>query len=192
MKALFVYERLEFERGLNPKSAVGIGMEDALKRAMEEDGRKHYDDHLSLEWAAGQGRKDFVEYLIKKGADPNNSQALTRATNANDIEIYKLLLDAGAKMSEIEKRFEGPRNIIKNSEDTSQLEYLISRGLDLEEIGKTMLTYAVEKPTADWVKVLLDNGLDVSDVNLFNINLSRKAGKYLLDHMSKLAAEQHP
>ena len=55
-----------------------------------------------------------------------------------------------------------------------------------------MLTYAVEKPTADWVKVLLDNGLDVSDINLFHINLSRKPGKYLLDYMSKMAEEQYP
>lgn len=191
MKAQFVHENLGFERGQDVNKAVGIGMEDALKRAMAKDRIQHYDDSNSLEWAAREGRKDFVEYLLKKGADPNKRRSLAAATIPNDIEIYKLLLDAGADMNQLSVNFDPPRNIIRNSEDTSQLEYLISRGLDLDVVGKTLLTYAMEKPTADWVKVLIEGGLDVSDVNLFNYNISKKPGKYLLDYMSKLASEKY-
>lgn len=191
MRAQFVHENLSFERGRDVKQAAGIGMEDSLKRAMEEDRLQHNDDSNSLEWAAREGRKDFVEYLLKKGADPNKRRSLAGATRPNDIGIYKLLLDAGADMDQLSMNFDPARNIIRNSEDTSQLEYLISRGLDLNKIGKTLLTYAVQKPTADWVKVLLEAGLDVSDVNLFHYNLGKKAGKYLLDYMSKLAAEKY-
>jgi len=192
MKARFVYERMNFERGLDPKTVVGIGMEDSLKRAMAEDRIQHYDDNVSLEWAAQSGRKDFVEYLLKKGADPNVDKPLRGATIPNDIEIYKLLLDAGAKMEQLYSNFDAARNIMHNSKDTSPLEYLISRGLDVDQIGKKLLTYAMEKSTEDWVKVLIDAGLDLSDINLFHYNISKKPGKYLLDQMSKMAEEQYP
>jgi ankyrin repeat protein len=192
MKAQFVHENLGFERGRDVKQAVGIGMEDALKRALAEDRIYYDDDNISLEWASQSGRKDFIEYLLKKGTDPNVGKPLLGATIPNDIEIYKLLLGAGAKMEQLYTDFDAARNIMHNSKDISQLEYLISQGLDMDQIGKRLLDYAMEKSTADWVKVLIDAGLDISDINLFHYNTSKKPGKYLLDQMSKMAEEKYP
>ena len=62
MKAQFVYENINFERGLDPKSSMGIGAKEFLRKQLEE-----VSDHLS-----GAYKNDIpkvLDFLLNKNAN---------------------------------------------------------------------------------------------------------------------------
>jgi hypothetical protein len=97
-------ESVNFQRGRDTKTAIGIGMEEKLKNYMStanplaflafRDPRRKY----WLQICAQGGRNDLVKYLLSKGVDPNinDGAPLYLAASEGHFEIVKTLIDAGA------------------------------------------------------------------------------------------------
>lgn len=193
MKAKFVHESINFERGLDPKEVMGVGMKQRLKEAMEAEGVQYYDDEIALGWAARQGRSDLVEYLLKKGIDPNTikTNSISYALSSGDLDTIKLLVEAGAELNN-QSGFQFGKDIIKSSETTEILEYLISKGLNVQKYENELINWSMQKEESDWIEMLVDAGIDMSNANLFNYDLRREPVRWLLDYLSDLATEKYP
>ena len=67
-----IREYINFERGIDPKKAIGLGMREKIKKMMEEDGWDYYDDYsdnTALRWASYYSHLEIVKWLIDAGAD---------------------------------------------------------------------------------------------------------------------------
>ena len=95
---------MNFERRQDPKSAMGIGMRERIKRMMEEDNWECENDDAALKWASSKGHIEIVKFLLKVGVNvhSNHNFALRYASFYGHIEIVKLLLDAGANVHDWE------------------------------------------------------------------------------------------
>jgi len=99
MKAQFVYENLDFERGIDPREAMDIGMEGRLKNWL----RKNYgitptDPEVSLHYAVLGERLDFVKYLVIDKEVPVPDKIVNVAIqNKVDDEIILILVAKGDK-----------------------------------------------------------------------------------------------
>ena len=196
MKAQFIHENLSFERGLDPKKVMGIGMEEKIKKAMEADGFKYIEDEVALWWAAEKNHPNFARYLLTKDIDQEAlNKALQRAivgsTFNRSPEIVEMLLEAGADPSSL-SYIVFSNKVIGDQEDTQVLKLLIDHGLDLKQFNASSIAQRAAHKPVEFMKMLIDNGMNIEDVNLFHVNTGKKGGRYLLDQMSKLAAEKHP
>ena len=98
MRAKFISESLHFERGRDPKEALGLGMWARLKQDMKKDGLKYEDKEQGLRWASYFGNKGVVEFLLNAGADvhTSNDYALHWASLNGHKDVVEFLLNAGA------------------------------------------------------------------------------------------------
>jgi ankyrin repeat protein len=105
MKALKIYETINFERGIDPKTSMNIGIEAQIANLVKEhqdefaEGELQKSDYL---WAcAALEQVEFVKYLISKKVDIHVRQdkAIRFAAAKGNTEIVKLLLEAGADPS---------------------------------------------------------------------------------------------
>jgi hypothetical protein len=64
MKAQFVYETLDFERGMDPKASMEIGMEGKLRSLKSMYGISSSSDELALEYCVMANNLELVKYLI--------------------------------------------------------------------------------------------------------------------------------
>lgn len=195
MRAQFVYENLSFERGQDPKKVMGIGMEEQIKKAMEDEGFRYTSDDIALWWASEKNYPNFARYLINKVSDPKSlstalERAITGSTFGRSSEIVKMLLEAGVDPNDMLIGIDFSKRVIGDQEDTQVLKLLLDHGLDLDEYDANSLSQRAAHKPVEFMKTLIDNGMDISDINLFHINTAKKGGKYLLDQMSKLAAEK--
>jgi hypothetical protein len=87
----------EFERSDNSLKNLGIGIRVLISNFMKEIGEEDTDNN-ALVSCSMHGKIEWVEYLLKNGADvhTNDDLALRWACDQGYIEIVKLLLDAGA------------------------------------------------------------------------------------------------
>ena len=60
MKALKVYENLEFERGISPKASLGLGWESIINRISDNT----RDDAFSGDNYTEKGWKDIIEWML--------------------------------------------------------------------------------------------------------------------------------
>jgi hypothetical protein len=82
---------MRFERGKDPREVLEIGMEESLQKFLHNihqlsDKRNH-----QLLFSVLFKKKEFVEYLIYKGAIPNQ-EMLRIAINRGSTEIIEILL----------------------------------------------------------------------------------------------------
>jgi len=101
-----LFESLDFERGQDPKKAIGVGMEERIRQGINKDWYPHRkgvdswngDYNTALTWAAETGKIDIVKWLLEAGADPTHedSQALKQAATFGQDEAVEILINAGA------------------------------------------------------------------------------------------------
>lgn len=116
MKAQFVYENLDFERGKDPKTSIGVGVEkfirDQIKRNIKypiEPGEEKdfwasgpaysiYDDEkdIMLAWAVDKNKPEYVQWIIDNGGNAKSKFFLEKAFLMDYFEVLKLLLKNGA------------------------------------------------------------------------------------------------
>jgi len=152
-----VKEYINFERGLDPKDAMKIGMEELLNNYLQSIHQTTKSDVIKLEICAAEGKNEFVRYLINKGVNIHfdNDKALLLAVIRNNISTVEILLNAGANPSKIDVDSSFAKNstnseIIKLLKDfTPNLkEYNFERGLDPKHamrIGEHNIEYKLKK-----------------------------------------------
>lgn len=111
MKAQCVYENLKFERGIDPKKALNLGVIEQIRNYLiendlEKDPRKLEQDEILLDWACELDKLDWVENLLKMGVSPNadpdnplDSGCLDEASFKGNIPLMELLLKYGADVT---------------------------------------------------------------------------------------------
>ena len=62
-------ENVNFERGQDPKSAMGIGMREKIKQMMEENNWEYENDDQALQWAVYKNHINIVKWLLHAGAN---------------------------------------------------------------------------------------------------------------------------
>jgi len=136
MRAQFIYENIEFERGIEPRKAMKIGMMDRILQQMKEDDTWVWEYTLDdrLQWASREGNINYVKYLLSKGADIHSDEEITFqwAITKGWIELVKVLIDAGAQIN-----FGGP--ISKDKAKSYHLRAAIETGH--KDIVKLLLKY---------------------------------------------------
>ncbi len=121
--------------------------------------------------AAMQGNKDGVVSLLKEKADVNAMQgdgmtALHWAAYRDDVELARLLIDAGANVKATTR--DGgltPLSMASTNGSAAMIETLVKAGADPNSRfvrGTTPLMLAAASGSADAVKMLLDHGADVN------------------------------
>jgi cytohesin len=211
MKARYVSESIKFERGGDPHKGLGIGIWDQIKKNYESDqGWKDYSNDEALVWAARRDKKQYVEFLLAKGVDPNynNGAALLRAADNNNIEILRILLDHGMSQSSLNAALEERGLKLETMkllvdagaeivDETAMLDSLIwhgspetakfifSKGVRIKDHHEIQRSFSFH-PNLEMLKVFLNNGLKLNKNS--NDILLRPAGrgdaetlKFLLD-----------
>lgn len=101
MRALFIYDSFDFERGLDPKKSMGIGMEGKLNSWLQSKyGLKPSTDQIALEYAVMGNHLEFVKYLIGvKKAEISDTAINVAFQNHVDDEIKMWLITKGDQNS---------------------------------------------------------------------------------------------
>jgi len=100
-------ESLGFERGLNPKNSIGIGLIKTITAEMladvnDEKWWNKYGTHIAelLIWSVEKDNAEYVRYLLDNGAkvfvNIDDDGPLRTAVLHNNPQIVRMLLDAGA------------------------------------------------------------------------------------------------
>jgi ankyrin repeat protein len=103
-----------------------------------------------LTLAARGKKRETVKLLLDRGADASvrlptrASTALHQAVAAGDVEIVKLLVNAGAEIDALNSNGETPLNYAAHHGAKDVVEFLASRGADLNSRSRTGLTPLLE------------------------------------------------
>jgi len=172
-KRLDEFESVDFQRGQDPKSSIGIGMEQELKKFLKEVRPRSSDSDRSywLNLCAEKGRNDLVKYLLSKGFPPdmNNGAPLQLAASHGNMDVVKTLLDAGANPNN--KEFIPFVSALLNG-NYDIAEYLLQRGAKYSSSWDTFLDQrALEYPLirAEWERAKMRRQM--------NPNIIKKLGK---------------
>jgi len=93
-----IYEK--FVEDSDPITDMGIGMKHQIKKWIETETGYKYKEKDLLWICAGEGKIEFVKYLLDTEADvhADNDHALRSASYNGHTDVVKLLLDAGANV----------------------------------------------------------------------------------------------
>ncbi len=130
-----------------------------------------YGASISPADAAQNQNRDALLALIHQHANldtpqPDGTTALQWAAHWNDIEMVKLLLQAGANPKLANRYGVTPLSEAANLGNAAMIDTLLRAGADLETPvtpdGETVLMSAARSGSADAVKLLIDHGADVN------------------------------
>ena len=102
-----MYESVSFERGQNPKGAMGVGILPRIKAAMKSRGYESKTVDQILGFAVDYGHIAFTKYALNNGANANhhNGRFLQRAVEDGEYEIAKMLLKNGASTESVNTNY---------------------------------------------------------------------------------------
>ncbi len=129
-----------------------------------------HDSRIYLHWAAMRGNTEIVQYLIANGSsidvqDSKESEPLVYAVSAGQANtaMFDTFFKAGIN---VKKKYKNGANLlllaIANDKDLSISNYLIGKGLSLNEVdeeGNTAFDYAAKGGNIELLKTLLDKGV---------------------------------
>ena len=95
-----VREHINFERGLNPKKAMGMGLESHLIKFIKDYNLEKIERKWLVYHVAKAGRTDLVQFLLNNNADPNYfvGAPISIAATKGYLDIIKLLAKHGANL----------------------------------------------------------------------------------------------
>ncbi len=119
---------------------------------------------------------ETIQRLIEQGADVNASDEygftpLMQAVGDNHYDVAKLLLENGAKVRAVNTLKDTAISILVNSKDfdVKMLDLLVENGASLKlktSLRNNLLMCAIKNyPSVEKIKILIDRGLDVNNVN---------------------------
>lgn len=139
--------------------------------------KRNKDGQLAIFLAIQNNHADVVRYLIENGADLTlqDQYAGTPLHNAaymGNVEIAKLLIDAGADVNAVSNRDRGTPICIAVMEDKVEMvKFLLEKGADPNvRIGyyeETLLHFSVSNVSngIEITKILLDSEMDINTVD---------------------------
>ena len=96
-----VREHIEFERGQEPREAMNIGLWNRIRQEASEYGKdiNFIDPSYALQWAVTEGKTEYIQYLLDKGADIDVDHGFPIRWAALDgyVDIVKILIENGSK-----------------------------------------------------------------------------------------------
>uniref|UniRef100_A0A803SV85 Uncharacterized protein n=1 Tax=Anolis carolinensis TaxID=28377 RepID=A0A803SV85_ANOCA len=133
-----------------------------LKSILEEEARRHKNQHNFLHMAALRNDSDLVKMLLKSGAlleakDERGQTALGYAVSRGFKKTVKVLLEAGAKVDS---------SIIDVQNLHGIVAALIERGIDINahnEMQYTPLLVACEMGKMESAKILIEKGASLKE-----------------------------
>ena len=142
----------------DPHSLLGIGTRQGISNWMKEGGWEHEDtDEGALLRAAEYGKAQWVDYLIKAGADfhADREAPLRWASEEGHAEVVRILIEAGANVN-ISNEF--PLKIAADGGHLEVVKLLVEAGADIHIYGEEPLREASRFGHAEVVKFLLSKG----------------------------------
>lgn len=133
-----------------------------------------------LEKAVRDNNSAFVTLLLEKGADANVDALLVVAANNKNNEIVKQLIKAGANVNKKDAQGFSPLYYAAYEKNVDMVRTLVSNGADVNSktaVGNTPLHVVLAKSSdtgskrnkdtsdAEIIKILLDNGADITITN---------------------------
>tara|TARA_R110002051_G_scaffold269806_2_gene330093 strand:- start:23208 stop:24728 length:1521 start_codon:yes stop_codon:yes gene_type:complete len=139
--------------------------------------KKTHDSRIYLHWASYAGDVELVKYLLENGAsvtalDSHRYTPLTFGANAGltTPEIYNAFEAKGVNLSE-EKNEHGANLLLlaaPSLKSAKELDFFLDKGLALDSSdkdGNGIFNYASKKGNIDFLKLLIEKGVDYKSLN---------------------------
>ena len=173
------------KKGLNDQTALHYASErgnleivkSLLNAGAKIDEVDYSNRSTPLMLAAREGHQDIVNHLIICGAsvdnkDLSNRTALHFAIERGNLQMVKLLLNAGAKIDEVDYRSQSTPLMLVLSFEAKKYDvmlHLITSGADVtqlaehpdRDLGMEALSYAMNNKYKDAAKVLVNKGIGI-------------------------------
>jgi ankyrin repeat protein len=218
MRARFVLEEISFERGKDPKGAMGIGRMAQIKQEYENDWYKEFSPEEALMWASMRGKPEYVNYLLIYGVDPNYDGGVALSNGMDHPEVVRLLLDAGMNEDSltagletaIKKSLEVTKMVVDagaslndpnllwqsiwSDDNIEVIKYLFSNGAKIKDHSNIQSTLGYQDNMSELLKLFLSHGLKLkkTDYGILKSSASRgdsEAIKILIDYGFKVKGE---
>lgn len=161
-----VRENINFQRGIDPRRAMGIGSFDEIKREFHEDTNdtnytsdEDYNDEIDmLRWAVRKGNLDYTKIIYDNASDKQYALVimLKRATTKGHIHIVQYAIDEGVPVW-ADDNF-ALRWACKMGR-TEIVKLLIENDADVDAVHGAALTNAIENGRLEIMQILIDAGI---------------------------------
>lgn len=155
--------------------------DDVIKYLLSLEGnpadKKTHDSRIYLHWAAYAGKIGIVNHLLEIGSsvtelDSHGYTPLMFAANAGQKkpELYIAFENYGVDLTK-EKNEHGANLLLlvaPSLTNQEELNYFLDQGLSLDskdDVGNGIFNYAVKKGNIDFLKLLIEKGVDYKDLN---------------------------
>ncbi|MFA5154115.1 MAG: ankyrin repeat domain-containing protein, partial [Clostridia bacterium] len=169
----------KFERGLDPKAAMGTGVRSSIMKFLEEKGELtdeigemsagFSDSHLLI-YCCKYGKTEWVKFLIDQGANVNTGDSipLEWAVIKEYNDIINILLKAGAKPYSHKVNFTKIKKSNKKDNFTLGESINFERGLDPKDAMDTGAAVNIlgNEPGSEFKVIVLQELTDMEKIHV--------------------------